>query len=91
MSILSWNCWGLGNYQTVHAFKRVLQDEAPKVVFLMETKLPQEKMNFLKHELGYTQGLAVSSIGQIGCWLFYGNQNQRWRLGDFHGGTLMLT
>ena len=42
----------------------MLQDEAPKVVFLMETKLPQERMNFLKHELGYTQGLAVSSDGQ---------------------------
>ena len=30
----------------------------------METKLPQERMNFLKHELGYTQGLAISSDGQ---------------------------
>ena len=66
MSILSWNCRELGNYWIVRALKRVLQDEAPKVVFLMETKLPQEKMNFLKHELGYTHGLAVSSIGQSG-------------------------
>ena len=44
----------------------MLQDEAPKVVFLMETKLPKEMMNFLKHEFGYTQGLAVSSDGQSG-------------------------
>ena len=30
----------------------------------METKLSQEKMNFLKHELGYAQGLVVSSDRQ---------------------------
>ena len=75
MNILSWNCRGLGNYWTIRALKRVLQDEAPKVVFLMETKLSQEKMNFLKHELGYTQGLAISIVGHSGGWLFYGKQN----------------
>ena len=32
----------------------------------METKLPQERMDFLKHELGYIQGLAVLSDGQSG-------------------------
>ena len=66
MSILNQNCQGLGNHRIVHDLKRVLQDEAPKVVFLMETKLPKEMMNFLKHEFGYTQGLAVSSDGQSG-------------------------
>ena len=44
----------------------MLQDKAPKVIFLVETKLPQERMDFLKHELGYTQGLAVLSDGQSG-------------------------
>ena len=51
MSILSWNCRELRNPQTVGALKRALHDEAPKLAFLMETKLPQERMNFLKHEL----------------------------------------
>ena len=54
MNILNYNCQGLGNHRIVHDLKRVLQDEAPKVVFLMETKLPKEMMNFLKHEFGYT-------------------------------------
>ena len=66
MSTISWNCWGLGNPRIVHALQRALHTEAPQLVFLMETKLSQEDMKYKKQELGYTQGLAVSSIGQSG-------------------------
>ena len=51
MSILSWNYRRFGNPWTVGALKRALHDEAPNSVFLMETKLLQERVNFLKHEL----------------------------------------
>ena len=51
MSILSWNCRGHWYPWTVGALKRALHDEAPKLVYLTETKLLQEMMNFLKHEL----------------------------------------
>ena len=40
MGILIWNCQGLGNHQTIQALKRALHDEAPKVLFLIEKKLP---------------------------------------------------
>lgn len=36
------------------------------VVFLLETKLHQDHINSSKHELGYSQGLAMSSDGQSG-------------------------
>lgn len=38
----------------------------PKFVFLMETKLHCDIMNRLKHELGYSQGIDVSSDGNSG-------------------------
>ena len=66
MSILSWNCRGLGNQPTVLALKRALRVEAPKFVFLIETKLSSDSMNALKNELGYSQGVAISSVGSSG-------------------------
>lgn len=54
MSTLSWNCRGLGNRPTILALKRALRVEAPKFVFLMETKLSSDSMNLLKSELGYS-------------------------------------
>ena len=64
ISTINWNCRGLGNPQTVHALQQALHTEALQLVFLMETKLSQEEMQYKKQELGYTQGLEVSSNGQ---------------------------
>jgi len=66
MSTLSWNCQGLRNQRIVQALKKVLRAEDPKFVFLMEMKLHKDIMNRVKHELGYTQGVAISSEGNSG-------------------------
>ena len=66
MSSLSWNCQGLGLQQTVQALKKFLRVEELKFVFLMETKLHCDIMSRLKHELGYTHGVTVSSDGNSG-------------------------
>lgn len=66
MSNLSWNCQELGNQRTFQTLKKVLGAEDPKFVFLMEMKLHKDIMNQVKHELGYTQGVAVSSEGNSG-------------------------
>ena len=69
MNTLSWNCRGLGNPRTVNALKKLVQAEAPSLVFLMETKLPlksMKRMSNIKHSLGLTQGLVVPSKGRIG-------------------------
>ena len=66
MSTLSWNSRGLGNRPTVLALKRALRVEAPKFVFLIKTKLSSDSMYLLKTKLGYSQGVAVSSVGSNG-------------------------
>ena len=38
MSLLRWNCRGLGNLRSVNASKEVVEREDPNIVFLMETK-----------------------------------------------------
>ncbi|XP_075670157.1 uncharacterized protein LOC142639915 [Castanea sativa] len=66
MSILSWNCRGLGNPRTVNALLRALNKEDPICVFLMETKLTTDQLNAKKQGWAYNQGIAVSSEGSSG-------------------------
>jgi hypothetical protein len=35
MSLLSWNCRGLGNPQTVRDLRQMVKEKRPKVVFIM--------------------------------------------------------
>ena len=69
MNTLSWNCRELENPCTFNALKKIVQIEAPRLVFLMETKLPQKAMKWMsniKHSLGLTQGMVVPSDGKSG-------------------------
>ena len=49
MSLLSWNCRGLGNPQTVNALKKVIRLEDPNLVFLMETKSDEEWVKIVRN------------------------------------------
>jgi exonuclease III len=39
MKVLSWNCQGLGNPRTVRALPKLIAQNHPDIIFLMETKL----------------------------------------------------
>ena len=63
MNLLSWNCWGLGNLRTVNALKEVIKKEAPKIVFLMETKSNKEWMVMVRDKCEFKNGFFVDSNG----------------------------
>jgi hypothetical protein len=52
MRALSLNCHGLGNQVTVSELHGLVKMEVPKLVFLMETRLPVRKLEFLRVKLG---------------------------------------
>jgi exonuclease III len=66
MSILAWNCQGLGNPQTVRILHRLVKDKRPHLVFLIETKCMQAKASFLKIKLDYDSVFAVDCKGLSG-------------------------
>ena len=57
--ILSWNYQGLGNPWTVQGLHKLVKEQAPKVRFLMETRL--DKDGYKKHckELPFQNKLIV--------------------------------
>ena len=68
MSLFSWNCRGLGNRRTVNALKKVIKVEAPKIIFLMETKSCKGWMEKVRDECEFKNGLIVPSGGLALLW-----------------------
>jgi hypothetical protein len=66
MIILSWNCRGLGNPQTVRDLRRMVKVKRPTVVFLMETKMRQAKMEKIRCSLGFNNLFTVDCVGKSG-------------------------
>ena len=63
MSLLSWNCRGLGNQQTVNALKKIIKAQVPNLVFLMETKSDIGWMEYVRDQCEFKNGLFVPSDG----------------------------
>ena len=66
MSLISWNCRGLGNLRSVKTLEKVVNKEEPIIVFLKETKLNRDWMNKVKDKCNMKQGLIVPSEGKSG-------------------------
>ena len=66
MSAICWNCRGLGNPCTVKALRKVVLEEGPILVFIIETKFVVSEMEGIKSKLDRQQGLVVPSIRQGG-------------------------
>ncbi|KAL5832241.1 hypothetical protein ACOSQ4_017595 [Xanthoceras sorbifolium] len=54
MKILVWNVRGLGNYRTFQALNRHVRDSRPDVVFLTETLLSRQRLEFIRVHLGFS-------------------------------------
>jgi exonuclease III len=66
MSILSWNCRGLGNLQTIRDLCRMVKEKKPNLVFLMEIKLRAVRMESIKAKLGFDCVFTVDCVGRSG-------------------------
>ncbi|XP_050290338.1 uncharacterized protein LOC126728582 [Quercus robur] len=66
MSAICWNCRGLGNPRTVGTLQKLVLEEDPTLVFLMETKFNVEEMVEIKRKLERSQGLVVPSVRRSG-------------------------
>lgn len=66
MNALAWNCRGLGNSWTVQELCGFVRSHNPKLVFLSETRMSDNRVCYLRWRLGLRNCLAVSSVGLSG-------------------------
>ena len=66
MTILAWNCRGIGSALVVRNLADKVRSKDPLLVFLTETKTGESKMKGIRNKLEYTQGTSIPSDGQSG-------------------------
>ena len=66
MNCLSWNCRGLGNPATVRELRKIVKQEGPSLLFVMETKIKGIKVENLKSLLGFSGCFVIDSDGVSG-------------------------
>ena len=62
MSILSWNCRGLGNPRTVQELMDLVSIKQPKMVFLMEVKVGRSHVERVKEKIKFEGLFTVDSV-----------------------------
>ena len=66
MRLLSLNCRGLGNPETVRELRLLVKKEDPQVVFLSETRLEVSSIEWIRIQLGMRGALGVQRLGYGG-------------------------
>jgi hypothetical protein len=64
--LLNWNCRGLGNPGAVRELCQMVKKKKPTLLFLMETKSRQNKMEGLRVRLGFEGLFVVDPVGRSG-------------------------
>jgi exonuclease III len=75
MSLLCWNCRGLGRDSTVGELCWLVKQYRPSLLFLSETKMREEKVKRFMWSLGYNGCLTVNSEGRSGGLALFWNFN----------------
>jgi exonuclease III len=70
MSLLSWNCRGLGNPRSVCDLRWLVKEKKPTFLFLMETRMRNKKLQVLRNKLGFEGMLTMDPIGRGGVLAF---------------------
>ncbi|KAF5450624.1 hypothetical protein F2P56_030956, partial [Juglans regia] len=66
MSILVWNCRGLGNPRTVSVLRNLSKEKYPTLVFLVETKCRRKRMEVVRRCLQMDGCFSVDCVGHSG-------------------------
>ena len=74
MSLLCWNCRGLGNLQTIRELGDLVQAQDPVVMFLAETWLDETRLTNLQDKLGFGDTFGVSRATRGGVWPYFGKK-----------------
>ena len=66
MSVLSWNCRGLGQPRTIQVLLDLARCKKPSIIFLMETLCSKSKLESNKLNLGFDGQFVVDRVGRSG-------------------------
>jgi exonuclease III len=71
MSILSWNCQGLGQPSTIHELMHLVRQFCPKIVFLSETRQQKDRVSNIRWRMELNKLFVVDGQGKGGDLALY--------------------
>jgi hypothetical protein len=71
MSILSWNCKGMGQSSTIHDLLRLVRQYCPKIVFLSKTRQQKNRVSNIRFRMGLNKSFVVDGHGKGGGLAMY--------------------
>ncbi|KAA3479379.1 expansin-A1-like [Gossypium australe] len=94
MKTICWNVRGLGSSRAVRRLHYLIKQQHPQLVFLMETKLDQKRMERVRRRCGFTNGIDIEAEGSRGrlCLAWKGDidviikSNSKWHIDAMVGG-----
>ncbi|XP_019167807.1 PREDICTED: uncharacterized protein LOC109163512 [Ipomoea nil] len=66
MSLISWNCRGLGNQTAIRVLADLVRTERPSVIFLIETFVDKHRIEEIRVQLGFDCPFTVDAVGHSG-------------------------
>lgn len=66
MSMLAWNCRGLGNPPTIRLIKNIGHQKRPSIIFLSETPVKKKQVKKLCRVINFSEYIAVDGQGHSG-------------------------
>jgi exonuclease III len=66
MSLISWNCQGLGNPRTIRDLSQMVKEKRPSFLFLIETISSKKRMESLRVKFGFQGLFMVELVGRSG-------------------------
>lgn len=75
MNLLSVNCWGYGRLEAVQELHHLVEERRLAVVFLMETRMGEERALGWKRDLVFPNAIIVKSEGLSGGLVLLWRQN----------------
>ena len=75
MNAISWNCRGLGATSTVQELRDLCKQLKPTIVFLMETRAKEGKVEELRRGLKFDFKYSIDSDGLLGGLCLLWNKN----------------
>ena len=66
MSVIAWNCRGLGSSLVVQTLTVDVRTKHPLLVFLSKTKAEVSRIKGIQNKIDFRQGITIPSDGQSG-------------------------
>jgi len=90
MSLVAWNCRGVGSPSTIPDLKYLVRHFNPKLLFLSETLAHRNKIEELRYLLGYDSCVHVDRTGRGGGLALFWRNSFNYQLIDFSNNHITV-